>query len=57
MLNSGPDGINGEGDGVIGIIFVLIVVSSSIREFVICDVNDAVGGAVGTDVGVRVGRR
>ena len=48
MLNSGPDGINGEGDGVIGIGFVLVVVASSIREFVIGDMDDAVCSAVGS---------
>ena len=45
--NFGPNGIDGEGDSVIGIGFILVVVSSSIGEFVVGDVNDAIGGAVG----------
>ena len=48
MLNSGPNGINGESDGVIGVGFVLVVVASSVREFVIGDMDDAVCSAVGS---------
>ena len=47
MLNSGPDGINAESDGVIGVGFVLVVVASSNREFVVSDMDDAVCSAVG----------
>ena len=46
MLNCDAVGVNGEGDSVIGVGFVLVVVASTIREFVIGDVNHAVGGAV-----------
>ena len=39
--------IDGEGAGVIGVFFVFIVVASSIREFVVSNVDDSIAGAVG----------
>ena len=44
--DGGPCGVDGEGDGVVGVVFVLVGVASSIREFFVGDVNFAHGGAV-----------
>ena len=39
-------GIDGEADGVVGVGFVFVVVAGKIKEFVVSDVDDAIGGAV-----------